>query len=221
MNRVRKACLLTLLGLLPGACTVETGDVGAPVPLPEDAKAVASSAPPRAAQPSLDTLADVLGDPQDDPSDAQLDAVLYHRGREYEKANEPAMARKAYFELIVKRPDSRFVPRAYLAFGELFFAEAGQDPSKWELAEQAYQKVVSYPPEKNDVYDYAWYKLGLVFWNSGDLDRARAAFQKTIDYGAAYPEHPGAAQLAKSARKSLASIDALTRPPDAPSNASR
>jgi tetratricopeptide (TPR) repeat protein len=206
MNRVRKACLLTLLGLLPWACTVETGDVGAPTSVPQDAPTVASSPPALA---------------QDPPSSGQLDEVLYNQGREYEKANEYAKARKAYFELIMKRPDSRFIPRAYLAFGDLFSSDARQDPSKWTLAKQAYEKVITYPPERNDVYGTAWYKLGLVFWNSGELDHARAAFQKTIDYAAAYPEQPRAEALAESARNSLATIDALTRPADAPSNASR
>ena len=41
-------------------------------------------------------------------------------------------ARKVYLELIQSWPQSKYIPNAYLAFGELFFNEAQGDPSKWD-----------------------------------------------------------------------------------------
>jgi len=76
------------------------------------------------------------------PNYPQLDEVLYYLAYEYEQANDYNNARKVYYELIQKRPDSKYIPNAYLAFGELFFNEAQGDPSKWDLAAQAYTEAI-------------------------------------------------------------------------------
>jgi hypothetical protein len=89
-------------------------------------------------------------------------------------------------------PKSKYIPNAYLAFGELFFNEAQGDPSKWALAEQSYSEVVKYPPPDNKVFGYAHYKLGYVHWNKGDYARALSEFKKTIDYGVQYSQLPNA-----------------------------
>jgi len=149
------------------------------------------------------------------PSYAELDKVLYYLAYEYEQAKDSPNARKSYYELIQKRPDSKYIPNAYLAFGEMFFEEAGADPSKWDLARLAYAKVIAYPPPKNEVYGYAWYKLAYVEWNAGDLPKALAAFKKTIDFGAAFAELPNAAKLAESARRDIIPVYALAGDPHA------
>jgi hypothetical protein len=152
------------------------------------------------------------------PNYPQLDEVLYYLAYEYEQANENEPARKAYYELIQKRPDSKYIPNAYLAFGELFFNEAQGDPSKWELARDAYVKVIGYPPPNNKVYGYAWYKLAYVFWNNGELDKALNAFKKTIDYGTTYAQLPNAPKLADSARRDIIPVYALKGDPTAAYN---
>src|ERR1700722_5965672 len=106
------------------------------------------------------------------PNFPQLDEVLYYLAYEYEQANENDKARQAFFVLIQTRPNSKYIPNAYLAFGELFFNEAQGDPSRWDLAASAYTEVIKFPPDKNKVYGYAWYKLGYVFWNKGEFDKA-------------------------------------------------
>ena len=83
----------------------------------------------------------------DFPNYPQLDEVLYYLAYEYEQGNNNDMARKTYFTLIQSRPNSKYIPNAYLAFGELFFNEAQGDPSKWGVAQQAYQKVIGFPPK--------------------------------------------------------------------------
>ncbi len=147
------------------------------------------------------------------PNYSKLDEVLYYLAYEYEQSNDNANARKVYLELINKRPDSKYIPNAYLAFGELFFNEAQGDPSKWALAEQAYIKVIEFPADKNKVYGYAWYKLGYVFWNKGEFEKALNAFKKTIDWGNAYSQQPGASKLADSARKDTIPVYALKGDP--------
>jgi tetratricopeptide (TPR) repeat protein len=141
------------------------------------------------------------------------DEVLYYLAYEYEQANQLDQARKVYLELIQNWPQSKFIPNAYLAFGELFFNEAQGDPSKWQFAEQSYQEVIKYPPPDNKVWGYAHYKLGYVYWNKGDFARAMTEFKKTIEYGNQYSQLPNAKELANSARRDIVPIYALAGNP--------
>ncbi|MBL8611164.1 MAG: hypothetical protein JNL38_27725 [Myxococcales bacterium] len=147
------------------------------------------------------------------PSYAALDEVLYFLAYEHEQDHDAKSARAVYYELLQKAPQSKYVPHAYLAFGELFFAEAQGDPQKWSLAEKAYAEVVKYPAPNNKVWGYAFYKLAYVHWNTGDLARALHAFKKVVDFGVAYPALPGATRLAESARRDLVPVYALKGDP--------
>ena len=150
----------------------------------------------------------------DYPNYSKLDEVLYYLAYEYEQAKNFDKARKIYWELIQKAPKSSYIPNAYLAFGELFFQEAQGDPSKWPLAAGAYAEVAKYPPPKNKVYGYARYKLGYVHWNNGDYKEALNEFKKVIQYGEKYPNIPNARQLAKSARRDLIPVYAISGRPN-------
>jgi TolA-binding protein len=141
------------------------------------------------------------------------DEVLYYLAYEYEQAMQLDQARKVYLELIQGWPQSKFIPNAYLAFGELFFNEAQGDPTKWALAEQSYSEVIKYPAPENKVWGYAHYKLGYVYWNKGDFARAMSELKKTIEYGTQYASLPNAEQLAVSARRDIIPIYALAGDP--------
>lgn len=141
------------------------------------------------------------------------DEVLYYLAYEYEQAQQLDQARKVYFELIQNWPQSKYIPNAYLAFGELFFNEAQGDPSKWALAEKSYLEVTKYPAPDNKVWGYAHYKLGYVYWNQGDFARAISEFKKTIEYGQQYAQLPNAAQLAVAARRDIIPVYALAGDP--------
>ncbi|APR81727.1 TPR domain protein [Minicystis rosea] len=132
-----------------------------------------------------------------------LDETLYNLAYEYEQAADLPQARKAYLELIQTTPTSKYVPTAYLAFGELFFQEAQGDPAKWALAEQSYKEVTRFPAPENKVLGYAHYKLAYVYWNKGDLNQAISELKKTIDIGLQFPKLPNADQLAVSARRDM------------------
>jgi tetratricopeptide (TPR) repeat protein len=153
----------------------------------------------------------------DYPDYSTLDEVLYYLAYEYEQAQNLDEARKVYFQLINDRPQSKYIPNAYLAFGELFFTEAQGDPSKYELARQSYAKVLEYPPATNKVWGYAEYKLGYVYWNLGEkenLAKALEAFKKTIEYAKQYAAQPGVKALGNSARKDIVPVYALIGKPD-------
>ena len=149
----------------------------------------------------------------DYPNYSQLDEVLYYLAYEYEQANDLKNARSVYYDLIKKAPQSKYIPNAYLAFGELFYNEAQGDPSKWDLAAQAYTEVTKYPAPQNKVNGYAWYKLAYVFWNKGELEKSLNAFKKTIEFGVVNAQLPGAAKLADAARRDLIPVYALKGDP--------
>jgi TolA-binding protein len=85
------------------------------------------------------------------PSYAALDEVYYYAALEHELLGDLRSARSQYYSLISKFPNSKHIPAAYFAFGEMFFAEGAADPSKNQLAEQAYREVLKYPAPGNPV----------------------------------------------------------------------
>jgi tetratricopeptide (TPR) repeat protein len=135
------------------------------------------------------------------PSYPQLDEVLYFLAHEYELANDSANARRVYFELVQKRPRSKYVPNAYFAFGELFSKQA-----EWGFARDAYIKVIGSPPPDNNVYGYAWYKLALVFSKTGEFDKALKSFKKVIEYSVNFSQLPNAGMLAEKARTGMVAL---------------
>ncbi len=152
------------------------------------------------------------------PTYSKIDEVLYYLAYEYERAGDLKNARAVYFELISKAPKSKYIPNAYLAFGELFFLDAQGDPANWELARDAYREVTKYPPPDNKVYGYARYKLAYVHWNVGEYKEALNEFKNVIKYGEQFPNLPNSAQLAKSARRDLIPVYAASGRPDAAYN---
>ncbi len=134
---------------------------------------------------------------------SSIDEVLYNLAYEQEALGNPAAARRTYLQLIRTAPTSKYVPKAYLAFGELFFVQAQGDPSKWTLARDAYRKVLEYPPPANEAHSYARYKLAYVHWNLDELQLALAELKRVITGASRHPQQSGAAMLARSARRDL------------------
>lgn len=147
------------------------------------------------------------------PASGCVDETLYNLAYEHEAGGDAASARTAYLDLIQSSPTSRYVPHAYLAFGELFFQEAQGDPAKWPLAEQSYKEVAKYPAPENAVLGYAQYKLAYVYWNKGDYAQAITQLKKTIELGARFPAMPNVAPLGSSARRDLLPLYALAGDP--------
>jgi len=150
---------------------------------------------------------------KDYPDYSKIDEILYYLAYEYEQAKDLDHARSVYLELIEKAPNSPYVPNAYLAFGELFFVEAMGDPSKWALAESAYKEVTKYKPPQNKVYGYALYKLGYVYWNSGEYAQAIQAFKDVIEYANKFEDLPSAKLIRKSARRDIIPVYAVAGKP--------
>ena len=144
----------------------------------------------------------------DFPNYPQLDEVLYYLAYEYEQGNQNDLARSTYFKLIQTRPSSKYIPSAYLAFADLFFNEGLYDPSRWSVAQQAYQKVIGYPPPDNSAYGYAWFKLAHVLWREGEPSKAASAFERARRWGITFPNAPSASDVLTAATADLASLHA-------------
>ncbi len=151
----------------------------------------------------------------DNPEGQQgcIDEVLYYLAYEYEQAGDLENARSAYLELTENWKKSRFVPNAFLAFGELYFQEAQGDPSKWPFAQNFYKEVLKYDPPENKLWGYAAYKQAYVFWNQGDYATAIEQFKKVIEFGGKFPQLPNAKSLASSARRDIIPVYALKGDP--------
>lgn len=153
------------------------------------------------------------------PMYSRLDEVLYFLGLEYEISGDQVNARKTYFELIQKVPQSKYIPATYLAFGEMFLKESSADPSKLDLARQAYSEVIKYPPPENRAFAYANYQLGVVYAkqagaSGSDHAKAMSHFKRAIETTAQYSTLPRASLVAASARKDLIRSFAAAGRPD-------
>jgi tetratricopeptide (TPR) repeat protein len=154
----------------------------------------------------------------DYPNERASDATLYALGSHYERVGDLHNARKTFFDLIRTRPDSGYMPNAYAAFGDMFLSEAASDASKLALASQAFVEALKYPPPKNTVYGYAWYKLGQIYAQQSNDAKALNAFDRAIDCGTQHPTLPGATRIADAARDELVFVYAKTGKPEAAYN---
>jgi TolA-binding protein len=112
------------------------------------------------------------------PNYPAKDEVLYYLALEYELAGDLKNARSALYDLIRTSPQSKYIPNAYFGFGELFYAEIPSDPSKAQLAEQAFLEVIKFPAPKNEVFPDALLRLGQVAKATGDAPKATQYFTR-------------------------------------------
>ncbi len=114
----------------------------------------------------------------DYPNYSQRDEAHYYLALEYELANDMKNARSQYYNLIKDSPNSKFIPHAYFAFGELFFQEAKTDPSKLDLAQQAYTETTKYPAQNNPLFAFSLYRMGHIAKQKGDAARSQQYFSR-------------------------------------------
>ncbi len=115
----------------------------------------------------------------ENPRYASIDESLWLRGGAFYRAGDRANARKRYYELILLHAASPFGPDSYLAFGDMFFAEATSDPSKWILAEKAYE-VALRSATSDTRRAYASYMLAHALWRGGRPERAASELVSAI-----------------------------------------
>jgi tetratricopeptide (TPR) repeat protein len=94
--------------------------------------------------------------------------ALWDQGQQVE-------ALKTCKDLIKNYPRSKYLPDAYLMFGEYYF-----DQAKIEKAMMAYKKVTQFKGSK--VYSYALYKTGWCYFNIHEFKRALEQFVTVVKH---------------------------------------
>ncbi len=131
------------------------------------------------------------------------DEVLYYLALDDERGGDLNEARKAYLELLQRFPQSPFCGPAYFGFGEMFLAEARQDPSKLSLAEQSYDEAARSPPPGNRLWGWAQYRLAEVHEKRGDVPRALSYLDKAAAHAAAEGDASGLGAAVEAMRGQL------------------
>jgi len=97
------------------------------------------------------------------------DQEIFRRAQSLWDQGQYKESLKACRDLIKNYPTSKYVPEAYLMFGEFYF-----DHAKLRKALMAYKKVTQFKDSK--VYSYALYKTGWCYFNIQEFDKALATF---------------------------------------------
>lgn len=121
------------------------------------------------------------------------------------KASYRERARVFYQELIRNFPRSRFIPHAWMAFGEFYFHEA-RDVDR---AAKAYEKVVEWGEENNPNYVIAMYYIAWCLFNTQEYQKTIDQFVKVIEYAKTNPENKEGAAVAKRSKMEL--VDAFSK----------
>ncbi len=132
------------------------------------------------------------------PSFARADEVLYSLAASLEDLHQMDRARQVYLRLVRDHPGSRFVPYAWLAFGEFYFGEGDMS-----AARQFYERVLETPAERNPMFGFALYKLAWVHYNLEDFRASLATFTRVLDHAREHPDARDAEALARQARREL------------------
>jgi tetratricopeptide (TPR) repeat protein len=139
----------------------------------------------------------------------RMDEVLFSLAFGLSEIREHDQAREVYLKLIQDYPTSRFVPHAYLSFGEYYF-----DEGDMEAALRFYSKVVEYPPENNSVYGYALYKTAWAQYNNENFQGSLRAFVQVIEFATQNESAADGGTLARKARLELIMPYARTGSPN-------
>ena len=117
------------------------------------------------------------------PSYPRLDEVVFFLGENLWKQNRRQEALEAYKVLITRFPRSRFVPDAWMAFGEHYFdtAEKGNRQESLHKALESYKRAAAYT--ESSIYGYALYKQAWVHYNLGAWNEALDLFRAVIFFG--------------------------------------
>ncbi len=111
----------------------------------------------------------------------RTDEVLYFLGHNLMETGDERKSLVAYKRLTEKYKKSRYIPDAYLAFGEYYFNNSKGKKDMLEKALDAYKQAASFP--ENQVYGYAMYKEGWTLFNLGDCTKSMDMFKTVVLYG--------------------------------------
>lgn len=160
----------------------------------------------QAYQASNATLAMLI---RDHPNYPQLDRIMFSLAYGLDRVGQTERAQQVYLALAERFPTSRYVPHAFLAFGEYFFNNNMMDD-----AQAAYERVLAFGQENNAVYGYAIFKLAWVFYNKNEYEQSLARFEEALRYGLDNPRSLAADQMVSETRRNIVMPYAQVRGPE-------
>lgn len=124
------------------------------------------------------------------PTTKRIDEVLYYLGYAYELDGDLTNARSTYSTLISCEPSSKYVPYAYYALGEMLREEAKSDPSKSQLALDAYLEALEF--NGSAIEPWVLLRIGQTYDAAGDPENAEQMWAKLKRD---FPQSPATARL--------------------------
>ncbi|MCP4605820.1 MAG: hypothetical protein GY847_35755 [Proteobacteria bacterium] len=135
----------------------------------------------------------------------EIDQLALDIVEEEKKSTYKERARIFYNELIRNHPRSRFVPHAWMSYGEYYFFEA----QNAEKARRSYEKVIEWGDKQNPNYVIATYFHAWCLFNLQRFQNAMQQFSRVIEYAKTNPDDPQAAGVAKRAKMEI--VDAFSK----------
>lgn len=118
---------------------------------------------------------------QEYPDFERSDEVLFFLGTYLMEDGQDRKALVAFKRLVEKHPKSKYIPDAYLAFGEYYFNSSKGKRAELEKALAAYKKAAEFP--ESQVYAFALYKQGWCYFNLADYANAKDKWKTVVLYG--------------------------------------
>ncbi|QRO00982.1 tetratricopeptide repeat protein [Archangium violaceum] len=118
---------------------------------------------------------------QEYPDFERSDEVLFFLGTYLMEDGQDRKALVAFKRLVEKHPKSKYIPDAYLAFGEYYFNNSKGKRADLEKALAAYKKAAEFP--ESQVYAFALYKQGWCYFNLADYPNAKDKWKAVVLYG--------------------------------------
>ena len=139
------------------------------------------SDPIRDYTPTIQTFERLI---QDWPEYRFLDGAYYLLAYSKLQMGEEEQAKDIFLSLVIERPESEFVPEAWVRVGEYFF-----DNNDLISARDSYKKALEYTESR--FYDKALYKLAWTHYREDDFDAAIGRFKQLVEYSDAEMERTG------------------------------
>ena len=137
------------------------------------------SAPEAPRKDYTDTIATFSELVSEWPDYRLLDGAYYLLAYCNDQMGNARKARDLFAELIVKRPQSEFVPEAWIRIGEYHF-DRSDNPEEIKLARQAYEQAMKY--EESRFFDKALYKLAWADYRLDNFEKAIEEFKRLVEY---------------------------------------
>ncbi len=118
---------------------------------------------------------------QEYPNFERSDEVLFFLGHFLMEDGQDKKALVVYERLVKKYPKSKYLPDAWLAFGEYYFNNSKGKRPELERALESYKRAAEFTDSQ--VYAYALYKQGWCYFNLTDFAAAKDKFKTVVLYG--------------------------------------